>query len=227
MSRSHLTALILAMFALAPVLPKDDRPIDVLWVDLEKGEAEASRALLAMSDRPKETVAFLREKLPPLTIDAEKVRALIEWLGSDDEATWKGAFEQLEYLDPRLAIDLETLMNQNPTNPTRQRLVAVLSSRAPATLEGQTIRLSKSPNGFNFQNQGGAGWWAEPKVEFVGVRGGQKKKWSRAVRAIILLEHIGTPEAVAVLKAMACGHPDAQPTKVAAESLARVAAPGK
>jgi hypothetical protein len=47
--------------------------------------------------------------------------------------------------------------------------------------------------------------------------------WTRAVRAIVLLEHIGTPGAVAILKDMATGHPDAQPTKVARDCLERLA----
>ena len=52
--------------------------------------------------------------------------------------------------------------------------------------------------------------------------GNPKKKWTRAVRAIVLLEHIGTPDAVAVLKELATGHADAQPTKAAKEAVARL-----
>ncbi len=223
MTPFHAT-LILALLAPGPAPSRENRPMDALWADLEKGDAEASRALLAMSDHPGEAVAFLKEKLQPLAIDAEKVRALIEWLGSDDEAVWKGAFEQLEYFDPRLAIDIETLMNQNPANPTRQRLVAVLSGRVPGPDEGKEILLRKVGEGFNFFEVGRGSWWAEPRVARLnaGPGGNPKKKWTRAVRSIMLLEHIGTPEAVAILKAMAAGHPDAQPTKVAAEALARV-----
>jgi hypothetical protein len=43
-----------------------------------------------------------------------------------------------------------------------------------------------------------------------------KKKWTRAV---VLLEHIGTPDATAILKDMATGHPDAYASKVAKEAL--------
>ena len=53
--------------------------------------------------------------------------------------------------------------------------------------------------------------------------GNMKKKWTRAVRGIILLEHIGTPDAVAVLRDISQGHPDAQPTKLASEALDRIA----
>jgi hypothetical protein len=50
-----------------------------------------------------------------------------------------------------------------------------------------------------------------------------KKKWTRAVRAIVLLEHIGTPDATAIIKDMATGHPDAYPSKVAKEALKTLA----
>ncbi len=42
------------------------------------------------------------------------------------------------------------------------------------------------------------------------------------MRAVVLLEHMHTPAAVAVLKELATGHPDAQPTKAAKEALARL-----
>jgi hypothetical protein len=47
------------------------------------------------------------------------------------------------------------------------------------------------------------------------------------VRAILLLEHIGTPGAFAILKEMATSHPDAQPTKVARDCLEFLVKSGK
>jgi hypothetical protein len=110
-----------------PDPPADDARMKALWADLEKGEAVAMRALLKLSARPDEAVAFLKNKMKPLKLDAEQARALIDWLGSDNEETWKGAFEELEYFDPRLAIDLETLMAEVTKAPARQRLVEVMS----------------------------------------------------------------------------------------------------
>ena len=49
-----------------------------------------------------------------------------------------------------------------------------------------------------------------------------KTKWTRAVQAITLLEHVETPDAVAILKDMATGHPLAQPTRAAKEALGRI-----
>ena len=62
--------------------------------------------------RPKDTVAFLKKNMKPLTISSAQVKALLLKLGNDNESVWKPAFEELEYFDPRLAIDLQTLMDR-------------------------------------------------------------------------------------------------------------------
>lgn len=202
------------------------RRMEALWVDLEKGNAEASRALLKLADHPKETVVFLRDKVTPLKVSPERVRELLGDLGSEDEKTWKKAFEELGYYDPRLAIDLATLMTDVTESPTRQRMVAVLSGRNPKDLEGKTVSVRPVGNeGFNFFDGSGS-WWAEHRVDRLnaGWLNGGMKKWTRATRAVILLEHIGTPEAVDILKNMATGHPDAHPTKEAKAAVERLAA---
>ena len=178
-----------------------------------------------------ETVNFLKAKMKPLKISAAEVRALILKLGNDNEKVWKPAFEEMEYFDPRLAIDLETLMDRYKEAPGRQRMVEVMSGREAGQLAGKTVILrGVRGDGFNFFAQPNFGsWWAEHKVERINNPegwGNPKKKWTRAVRAIVLLEHFGTPGAVAVLKDMATGHPDAQPTRVARDALVRVGGSG-
>lgn len=205
--------------------PTDGRAaMEAWWADLEMDETAATRALLNLADRRDEAVAFLRAKMKPLKISAGEARALLLKLGNEDEKVWKPAREELEYFDPRLAIDLETLMDRYKESPVRQRMVEVLSDRPAGLLAGKevTLRRLSRGDGFNFFAQPNAGsWWAEHKVDRLnGTRGGNpKKKWTRAVRAIVLLEHIGTPGAVAILEDMAAGHPDAQPTRVARDAL--------
>ena len=205
----------------------DPGDIAVWWADLEKDETAATRAVLNMAERREETVAFLEGKMKPLKISAVEVRALLLKLGNENEKVWKPAREELKYFDPRLAIDLETLMDRYTEPPVRQRMVEVLSDRPAGQLAGKEVTLRRvgRGDGFNFFAQPDFGsWWAEHRVERInGSRGGNpKKKWTRAVRAILLLEHIGTPGAVAVIKEMAAGHPDAQPTRVAKEALVRL-----
>ncbi|AMV25792.1 hypothetical protein VT84_15450 [Gemmata sp. SH-PL17] len=220
-------------FTTAAPVPNDPAAVrkllDAQWADLEKGEPDASKALLALAGRPKDAVPYLREHLKPLKLTKERVQQLLTDLGSDKEAVWKGAFYELEYQDPRLAIELVDLMDQVTEAPARQRLVTVLSGRSLEYLDkylmnkAVTLRPLGKGEGYNFQAEGS--WWAEHKVdrlnvgEFVGC---PKRKWTRAVRAISLLEFFGTPDAVATLKELAAGHPDAQPTKMAKEALDRL-----
>src|SRR5262249_44727597 len=179
-------------------------------------------AIMKCGDEGKETVGFLKKQIERLRIDAKRVKALLAALASDKEMVWRPAFEELEYFDPRLAIDLETLMNDVTEAPARQRLAEVLSGRPAGSLAGKQITLRRvvQSDGFNFSDGTGS-WWAEHKVTRINNLPWalSRKKWTRAIRAIVLLEHIGTPDAAAVLTAMASGHPDAQPTVAAAEAL--------
>src|SRR5262249_30584310 len=146
-----------------------------------------------------------------------------------NEKVWKAAFEELEYFDPRLAIDLQTLMDRYKEAPARQRMVEALSQRPAGSLGTNEVNLRGigRGGGFNFFAPASGSWWAEHRVDRINTYGWDfpKRKWTRAVRAIVLLEHIGTPDAVAILKEMATGHPDAQPTKVARDALARLGSP--
>ena len=203
--------------------------LEARWVDLEKGEPTASMALLELNARPKESVPFLKERMKPLKIDAERVRALLTELGSKDEAVWKPAFEELEYFDPRLAIGLETLMADVRDAPARQRMVAVMSGRAADSNDGKQVDLRKAGGGFNFFSRPGGSWWAEAEVKLINSTPGRnpKSKWTRAVRAIALLEHLATPEAVTILKRVSLGHEEAQPTVEARSSLKRLGFKGR
>jgi hypothetical protein len=221
--------------------PKDSpTAMDAWWADLERDETDSTRALLNLADRREEAVAFLKAKMKPLKISAAGVRALLLRLASEDEEVWKSAREELEYFDPRLAIDLEALMDHYKEAPIPQRMVEVLSSRPAGELAGKEVMLTRlvervgptgPVEGFNFLARPNFGSWrAEHKVGRINRPEGArtpKTKWTRAVRAIVLLEHIGTPGAVAILKDMATGHPDAQPTKVARDCLERLAKSGK
>lgn len=111
-----------------PADPKAARKeLEALWTDLAGDEVTASRALLKLAARPKEAVALAAEKLKPLKIDEKRVRALLADLDSEKEEKWKAAVEELEYFDPRLAVNLLTLMDEVIERVPRARLVALLS----------------------------------------------------------------------------------------------------
>ena len=209
-----------------------DKVLDDAWIGLEKAEPEASRALLVFADHPSEAVPFFAERLRPLRADPDWLDVHLKNLESDKDDVWKPAFQELEYSDPRLSRSLDALMKEVTISPARQRMVEVLSGREAGSLGTKDVKLNQHGQGkeifYNFLADNGS-WWAEASVAKLNSNdwGNPKKKWTRAVRAEVLLEHIGTPEALAILETMALGDPDAQPTRVAKDALERIAAKGK
>lgn len=227
-ARSMLIGLSLSLVSCSSLFADEPDenvpPVMRAWQDLEKDEPVSTQALLQLSRDPVATIALLRGQLKPLKLTGERMKDLIVQLSSEEEKTWKAAFEELEYFDPRLALDLPTLMDVVQAAPVRQRITEVLSGRPAGQLEGKEITLRKAgDDGYNFFDGRGS-WWAEHKIERLKNQGwgNPKKKWTRALRAIALLEHFGTPEAIAILEDMASGHQEAHPTVAAEESLGRL-----
>jgi hypothetical protein len=121
-----------------------------------------------------------------------------------------------------LAIDLKTLMDEVTTVPARTRLVEICSQRKADSLAGKDVILRTAGDGYNYFDGRGS-WWAEHQVERIGAHfWNGKMAWTRAARAVAILEQIGTQDAVKVVQQLADGHADALPTKAAKESLARL-----
>lgn len=221
--------ILLAVFAVAinintVTADEAERTADAAWKQLELDEPDASRALLQLSRDPVGAMTVFRAHLKPLKLTGDRLKELIVQLSSDDEKVWMAAFEELEYFDPRLALDLPTLMEVVQVAPVRQRLTEVLSGRPAGSLREEDVNLRKvGDDGYNFSSGDGS-WWAEHKIERLKGRGwgNPKKKWQRALRAIAILEQMGTPEAEALLEDLATGHPEAQPTVFAKECLERL-----
>ena len=223
------TLLTIAIWAPVPAtdpaaLKKEQ---EAAWADLAKVEKIASRALLKLSTRPTETVAFLKNAMKPLVIDEIAVKKRIEELASEDEKVWKPAFETFEYFDPRLAMTLIAAFDESKPGLGRQRLVAAMGDVKADSYEGDDVQLRSTgaDDAYNFSSKGGS-WWAEARVNRLAKStwGTNKRLWTRAERAIVLLEHIGTPDAILVLKNMGTGHAEAAPTVAAKESLKRLKA---
>jgi hypothetical protein len=197
--------------------------LEVLWSDLYGEDPAAATAIIKLYKNADASVLFLKGKLQPLELDADECRRLLKELGSSDEKVWKAAWDELDYLDPRLAIDLKTLMDEVTDVPARTRMVELCSQRKADSLAGKNVIIRPVGNdGFNFFDGRGS-WWVEHRVDRIGAYAGERKNaWRRAIRAVAILEQINTAEAVKVLKQLAEGHPDAQPTKAAKESLARL-----
>jgi hypothetical protein len=130
---------------------------------------------------------------------------------------WKPAYEKLNYFDPRLAINLATLMADVSNPKSRPRLVEILSGRPQDSLAGKDVKYREFEGGQNFVVDDGS-FWAEKDVSRIGIIE-PKPHWARITRAVVLLEHIGSPEAIVILKDMATGNPNAVPTNIAATAV--------
>ena len=113
---------------------------------------------------------------------------------------------------------------KNTTEPaSRTRLVEILSEKPADSLLGRPIELRPAGDGkfcFSISTPQSVNTWpAERRWTGSISTGHVRPGWTRATRAIILLEHIATPDAIAILKDMATGHPDAEPTKAAKQAL--------
>jgi hypothetical protein len=218
-----LIALGLPAFAGAPARAAaaaalTNAEMQACWDDLLKPEPDCSRALLTLSASPEQAVTFLKAHLRPLKIEPAEVNQLLKDLESDDEEIWKPAYQKLKNFDPRLAIPLPTLMADVNHPVARARLVEILTDRPVGSLAGRSIQYREFEDGQNFID-GRSSFWAEKDISRLGGGGHPKAEWTRAARAIVLLEHIGSAGAVAILKDMATGHPDAGPTNTAVIAL--------
>ena len=218
------------------------RKLDELWKMLARNEADSSRALLEFTARPKaEVVAFLAGQLKPLKLTEERAKQLIADLGSEKEEVAKAALEETHYFDLRLGVTLEDAMAGIPEGVHRQRVLAALTHGELDTYAWCTLALR-----FPGRNPANAKWKFPPNVNAVEMPNkppGFKTfldgrniamavtetvaelsvpPWTQATRGVMLLEHLGTPDAVKALEAMATGHADAGPTVAAKDALERL-----
>jgi RNA polymerase sigma factor (sigma-70 family) len=202
---------------------------DRLWAALLSDEPEASRAVLRFASMPQTALKIFQERLVPLRADKEKIRKLIADLDSDKEPVWKGAMESLSYLDPLLAFGPEEVLAEAITPVGKQRLAAVLTQSDPMMFANGSISIRNiGDNRFNFVvsdlRRG-----VRTQESMFGlehdINAIRRPTWIRAARAVAILESLGTPDALELLKEMATGHPDALPTVTAKGAVATLTAP--
>jgi hypothetical protein len=220
------TKLSLAVFVgLVLLQPAPAAVPDKLWNDLASAdEATFARALLALGKTPQETLAFLKENLVPVKADLKRVAQLVADLDSNVYDTREKAAAELEYLGKYIKTDLEKALAGAQGAETKQKLQQLLDKMPQAVKEPMPMPPQNGKatsvaivNGRVFINGVPADG---PKPGPVTV--GPPMTWVRAVRAIAILEFIGTPEAKQVLENLAGGEPDALPTQQAKAALERL-----
>jgi HEAT repeat protein len=213
-----------------------------LWEDLSSGDdAVFSRALLGLAASPKETVAFLQERLKPVAVDAEAVEKILKDLDSNDFAVRTQAAEELEYLGKYAKPLLDKALTQDRPLEVKKRVQDILA-KLPKDKEKEADAAAA----------GAAGGAQQVQIQVQNIGGKQMRRiilngrviedgqaqapagpvgpsplWLRAVRSVAILESIGTPEARKLLEDLSKGEAEALPTKEAKAALDRLAKTSK
>jgi hypothetical protein len=224
--------LLAAPFACAQPNPLAAANLETRWADLlSPDESKATRAMLSLASSPKETIALLKERFRPVKADAKRVAQLLTQLESSNFGIRNQAMAELEYLGKyikgdlekglKTATDLESksriqrLLDQLPREPKADPMpppkvrpgssisVSNINGQVQITIDGVPLDFSKIPT---------------PPTP----PPGPPAQWVRAVRTVTVLEHLGTPEAVQLLQAIAAGEADAMPTTAARAALDRL-----
>lgn len=220
--------LMSSMLVQAAPVPKMNpeqirKELDAAWAELlSADEQTAGRALLRFASHRDDAVEYLKTKLHPLRLTKERAAQLLADLGGDDEKAAQAAFLELTYFDPRLALGDQELRVAlfDPVarrdKPGARKLAAVLLELPIDGLSGEKWHWYSPDNKVYRFNCGEAVLNRDTaiSVELIGTVG-RKASWTRATRAMVVLEYIGTSKALAIIDDMASGHPDAPPTKAA------------
>jgi RNA polymerase sigma factor (sigma-70 family) len=220
--------------AVAQDAPKNTQPtLESRWADLASpDDVKATRAVLALSASPKESMALLQERLKPVKADAKRVEQLLKQLDSNNFAVRNQAMNELEYFGKYIKNDLEAALKKEPGVELKMRLLQLLDKMPK---EQKAEAPPPMPNGGAGKNVAVENINGQIRVIIDGVPfdptkiptpppppPGPPSGWVRAVRAVTLLEHLATPETRQLLEAMAAGEADALPTVAAREALQRM-----
>ncbi len=237
-----MTVVLLAVAvpsAAAPVPKATVPPADAerLWKECAWSRDNTAEAVCRLLAEPESAVAFLRKKMPQLTLTKDRAAKLIAALGSEKEAEWRAAYDEMRVLDPRLAMDFPGAWGLAETHLQRARLACLIGGEYQAGWELYDIRLKPPapplfPNWhLDFKRLPGTEKIPLPKNFFTGVGnlhltpehvGGYDHEWSRYLVGVRLLERIDSAVSRRLLDELALGHPDASPTKAANAARARL-----
>jgi hypothetical protein len=202
-----------------------------LWADLAgTDEAQATRAALVLASHSRETVAWMKEHLRPVKTNSEYVAKLLARLDGDTLEEREQATADLEYLGKYIRKDLEKLVAGKGATEAKKRareLLERIAADDPPPKEADGGKGIGGGRGVSITNiNGKVSIMIDGKVvdlnPKVVIPPGPPRSWVRAQRAVAVLEHIGSPEAEELLKAIADGEREAAPTKAARDALSRL-----
>ncbi len=227
------TLVAICLLCLTSTAFAADEPLAAAWQDLlSADEAKATRAACVFAAKPKEGIEFLAANLRPLKVEPKRIEKLVAQLGDNDFATREAAQQELEYLGKFAKLNLASALKETSNAEAKERLAKLLG-RIEIVEKQEQVNEAKPANPLN-----GGGGVSVSNVNgkvTITVNGQQldltpkvieklppPASWSRAARAIGILEFAGTPEAVKLLESLSLGEDNAPPTKLAQDALARL-----
>lgn len=230
-----------------PTARKPRRPADVWPLDPHAfTRLTTVEELLA---HPADTVKLLRAELKPLALTRKEGDTLLKRLLGDDPRDVRAALREVQIFDLRLAMTAEDAWEHADTPVRRGRLVTAFShwQKLHRQVIGEEFDIDKPHQHFDYQVRK---WEEDPEtlvcvaLKREGVQDGvltaderdwlreepgwpvtlaqvSWDRWPKQQSAIYILDAIGTDDAIAIIKDMATGHPDAGPTKAAKDVLKR------
>ena len=234
MLRSLGSTLVLAFLSSSLANAQEPSPLSSAWQELlSADEAKATKAALAFAAKPKESVEFLTAALKPLKAEPKLLAKLIAELGDRDFQTRDAAQVELEYFGKFIKLDLEKASKEESNPEAKERLGKLLGRIGAAEAE-EKIQNAK-PEATNLRGAGSVSISRVNGRTTIIIDGKPldltprvieklppPPTWTRAGRAIGILEFLGTPEAVKLLEALSLGEDTATPTKQAQDALARL-----
>jgi WD40 repeat protein len=161
----------------------DPKDLPRLWADLAEADAaKAYHSMWAMALLPKESIAFLRRQLRPVTpADSKLTARLIVELGSKDFAVRDRATRQLTDLSEPAGDALRKALAGNPTLEVRRRLEKLLESLETASMSADQLRLLRALEALEFVGTEEARAVLEPLA-----RGVAEARLTREARAALV-----------------------------------------
>lgn len=227
----------------APVpVPKLTDEKAAAWDKLWSGSFQVELVCRLLKE-PKLGVEFLKGKLTPIRLSKQEAKNLLARLASDKEEEWKAAYGALVARDIRLAMTVKDAWAETTTEEQRRRLAIAVTywgHRGDAPHQWGLDRIAKHGDYTLVPPQKPGGDWhlrwdgsmPPSSIRLANDLAGWQKEDPHAFQAprvrlmLRTLEHIGTPEARAVVEKMATGHPDLDLTKDAAAVGKRMKAAG-
>jgi RNA polymerase sigma factor (sigma-70 family) len=222
--------------AAADVSPGEKKLLpESIWTDLADGDTgRVTRAIVALTAAGStDACVYLAERLQPVKVDEARVQQIIADLDSPAFGKRQQAAAELEYLGKFVKPQLDKALTRGPSAELRKRIEQLLNKlphdekKQPAKPMGFGGASVSSMNGqvtitgqVNKLIVNGTEVDLTPKAAAVGP----SPLWIRAVRAVAVLEQMGTPEAKHLLEKVAQGEAEALPTKEAKAALERLTA---